>query len=253
MGKAILSLLFVVLTSFYFTQTVNKVDAKGFKQGPWEKKHENSNNFEYKGQFKDNKPVGTFYYYYPSGKKKAVIVHQENTGRSVANMYYESGIDMAYGIYRNQLKDSIWTYWNSYGKLSYKETLKAGKLEGKKVIFYVPENPNDKSQIVAMTQMYVNDLQQGEEIEYFNDGTLKGKGNYDKGLRTGVFTINHSNGVVMTKENYKKGKLHGYAYGYDQSGKELGKRFYKDGKELTGKDLTKYLKYCADNKIDYNK
>lgn len=252
MGKVV---LYIILSLCFqlSAQEVNKKDAKGLKQGPWEKRYEKSIAYEYKGQFKDDKPYGTFYYYYFSNKKKAIIVHNEKTGRSVANMYYENGLDMAFGIYLNQKKDSVWTYWNSYGKLSYKETYKAGKLNGLKTVYYVPEAQADKSVKVAMTENYVDDVLHGEQIEYFNDGTIKSKGKYENGLKVGKFVVNNSNGTPMIKENYKKGKLHGYSYGYDESGKELGKRFYKEGKELKGKELEKYLKYCKDNKIDFNK
>ena len=163
---AVLSLLFIF---HFYGQEVNKTDAKGRKQGPWQKTYPDSRAFEYKGQFKDDKPVGTFYYFYPSTKKKAIVVHDELSGRSVAYMYHETGVDLAYGIYRNMKKDSVWTYYGPSGKVSYKETFKEGKLNGKKTVFYVSDDPADKSLRVAMVQHYANDVLQGEEIEYFED------------------------------------------------------------------------------------
>ena len=88
----------------------------------WQKSYPKSTAFEYKGQFKDDKPVGTFTYYYPSTKVKAVIKHDEKTGRSAALMYHESGVLFARGIYKNQLKDSVWDYFGPSGRLSKKET-----------------------------------------------------------------------------------------------------------------------------------
>ncbi|MGV3629912.1 MAG: toxin-antitoxin system YwqK family antitoxin [Bacteroidota bacterium] len=247
---AVLSLLFIF---HLYGQEVNKTDAKGRKQGPWQKTYPDSRAFEYKGQFKDDKPVGTFYYFYPSTKKKAIVVHDELSGRSVAYMYHETGVDLAYGIYRNMKKDSVWTYYGPSGKVSYKETFKEGKLNGKKTVFYVSDDPADKSLRVAMVQHYANDVLQGEEIEYFEDGSVKSKGTYDKGQRSGRYVINNINGNNIVVENYKNGTLHGWCYGYDDNGKELGKKFYKNGKELKGKELDKWLKYCKDNKIDPTK
>lgn len=244
--------IFITTSLSVWSQEINKSDAKG-KQGVWQKTYPNSRAFEYKGQFKDDKPVGTFYYFYPSTKKKAIIVHDEKTGRSVAHMFHESGVDLAYGIYINQKKDSIWTYYGPSGRVSYKETYKAGKLNGKKTIYYVPEDPADKSQRVAIIENYVDDVKNGEEIEYFEDGSIKATGKYEKGLKVGKFIKNHPNGKAMIVENFKNGKQHGYSYGYDESGKELGKRYFKDGKELKGKELDKWLKYCKDKKIDPNK
>lgn len=245
--------LLLLFSPFVFAQKINQTDAKGKKQGVWEKKYPNSNAYEYKGQFKDDKPVGTFYYYYPSTKKKAIIVHDEKTGRSVAQMFHEEGTDLAYGIYLNQKKDSVWTYYGPSGRLSYRETYKNGKLNGPKTVYYVPEEANNKTQRVAMVQNYADDLLHGEEIEYFEDGTIKSKGTYEKGKKVGQWIAYNASGGKMTVNQYKNGVLHGWQFGYNEAGKQVGKRYYKDGLELTGKELDKWIKYCQANKIDPNK
>jgi antitoxin component YwqK of YwqJK toxin-antitoxin module len=254
MGKISFSaLIFLALNCLSVFSQVNQVDAKGKKQGKWEKTYPESRAYEYKGQFKDDKPVGTFYYFYPSTKKKAIVVHDEKTSRSVANLYHESGVPLAFGIYKNQKKDSVWTHYGPSGKLSFKETYKDGKLNGKKTIYYVPELVDDKSQNVAMIENYVNDVKHGDVTEYFDDGTIKSTGKYENGIKVGKFITNHTNGKPMLSENYKNGKLHGYMIGYDETGKILGRRYYKNGDELRDKALEKWLKYCKDNKIDPNK
>jgi antitoxin component YwqK of YwqJK toxin-antitoxin module len=88
-------------------QTVNQKDAQGRKQGVWQKTYPKSRALEYKGQFKDDKPVGTFTYYYQSTKVKATIKHDEKTGRSEALMYQESGVIFARGIYSRIASGSI--------------------------------------------------------------------------------------------------------------------------------------------------
>ena len=118
----------IIFTVLFFSapqvwaQTVNQKDTQWRKQGPWQKTYPKSRAFEYKGQFKDDKPVGTFHYYYPSTKLKAVVKHDEKTGRSVSVMYHENGVVMAKGIFRDQEKDSIWEYYGPSGRLSTKET-----------------------------------------------------------------------------------------------------------------------------------
>lgn len=241
----------LLMNSFVFSQ-VNQVDAKGKKQGDWEKTYPNSRAYEYKGQFKDDKPIGTFYYFYPSTKKKAIISHDEKTGRSVAFMYHENGTDMAYGIYKNQKKDSVWIYYGPSGKISFKETYKNGKLNGAKTIYYVPEVVTDKSIKVAKIENYVDDVMHGDQTEYFEDGTIKSTCRYEKGVKVGKLTTNHINGKPMMVENYKNGNLHGFCFGYDETGKLLGKRYFKNGTELTGKELDKWLKHCKEKKIDPN-
>ena len=47
---------------FAFSQSINNVDAKGYKQGIWTKTHDNGS-VRYQGQFRDNIPYGIFNYY----------------------------------------------------------------------------------------------------------------------------------------------------------------------------------------------
>ncbi|MES2587737.1 MAG: hypothetical protein V4622_02085 [Bacteroidota bacterium] len=251
MGKASLIILFIFLNYSFFAQ-LNQVDAKGKKQGEWQKAYPNSKALEYKGTFKDDKPIGTFYYFYASTKTKAVIVHNEKTGRSSAKMYHETGVLMTEGIYKNQKKDSVWSSYGPSGRISFKETFKEGKLNGKKTIFYVPEEIEDKSQRVAVIENYLNDILHGEKTEYFEDGSVKSTCRYENGKKIGKYTQNHINGQPMIVENFKYGTLHGWCLGYDESGKVLGKRYYKKGVELKGKELDKWIKYCKEKKINPN-
>ena len=63
MIKIIFTSIFSIFTFFLFSQDLNKTDANGKKQGDWKKYYENGF-VRYQGQFKDDKPVGTFNYYY---------------------------------------------------------------------------------------------------------------------------------------------------------------------------------------------
>lgn len=226
-----------------YTQ-VNQKDSKGRKQGVWQKNYPKSNAFEYKGQFKDDKPVGTFYYYYPSTKVKAIIKHDANSTRSACVMYQESGVILAQGIYRNQLKDSVWMNYGPSGRLSYKETFKNGKLNGMKTIYYVPEEIADKRTLVARTEMYLNDVLNGEVIEYFESGVIKSKSKYENGKIVGIMVINHPNGKPMVQERYKYGNRHGWCIGYDVNGVETGRKYFKFGRELTGEELENWINEC---------
>src|SRR5690606_18796086 len=124
--------------------------------------------FEYKGQFKDDKPVGTFTYYYPSTTVKAAIKHEEKTGRSTAVMYHENTLVMAKGIFRNQEKDSVWEYYGPSGRLSTKETYTKGKLNGNQTVYYVFEDPSDKRVVVAKVTPYKMGVIHGDVVEYFD-------------------------------------------------------------------------------------
>lgn len=247
--KLVLTLLLIAGFHLSFAQP-NVKDVNGKKQGVWKVYYENSRALEYEGQFKNDIPVGTFKYYYKNTHLKGVVVHDEKTGRSVATFYHESGVVFAKGIFKNQLKDSIWDYYGPSGRQSTKETWSKGKLNGMTTVYYVPELATDKSLKIAKTTMYVNDIMEGDCIEYFESGAIKSKVKYVNGLKEGVSVINHPAGNPMIKENYVHGVKHGYQYAYDISGKEIGKVFYLKGTPLEGKRLEDYLAYCKSKGID---
>ncbi|TXI83207.1 MAG: toxin-antitoxin system YwqK family antitoxin [Crocinitomicaceae bacterium] len=242
MGK--LNIFTLVFVLFGMSQTaflqLNKTDANGKKQGPWEKKYPNSLVLEYKGQFKDDKPVGTFTYFYPSTKVKMIVKHNDKTGRSEAFIYHENTLLMAHGIFKNQKKDSVWTHFGPSGRLTTRESYKDGLLHGKQIIYYVPEDPNDKSERIAKISNFVKGTLEGEVIEYFDFGTVKTTCKYVNGKKQGVCISNHANGQKMIQESYENGVKHGYFFAYDESGKEIGRKFYKYGRELDSEELLKY-------------
>jgi antitoxin component YwqK of YwqJK toxin-antitoxin module len=98
----------------------NKTDAKGKKQGYWEKIDEKTGKLKYKGNFKDGKPVGEFEFYYESGKLKSKLVHMADKKTSRAKIYYESGRIMSVGKYINAKKDSVWTQYDEDGFVTVK-------------------------------------------------------------------------------------------------------------------------------------
>ena len=62
--------------------------------------------------------------------------------------------------------------------MSNTETYKEGKLNGEKKIYYTPDDPEDKRQLVSTVMNFKNDLLEGEYKEYFMNGKLKIKGQY---------------------------------------------------------------------------
>lgn len=245
--------LFIAFFVFFATaQSINKTDAQGKKQGPWEKKYPNSKVAQYKGQFKDDKPIGTFTYYFPTNTVKAIIVHNEKTGRSVAKMFHENGTIEATGIYKNQLKDSVWDYYGPSGRQSIKETYVNGLLNGIQTIYYVPEDPTSKLRNIAKTTPYLNGKLNGDVVEYFQNGVVKSKATYVNGVKTGSAVVNHPNGGPMMKERYKNGVQHGWQTTHDYNGKEIGKKYFLNGEVLAGARLTKHLQLCKEKGINPN-
>lgn len=235
----------VLFTNVVFSQNVT--DTKGLKQGPWAKVYPGTKVYQYKGQFKDDKPVGTFTYYYPSSKLKAIVKHLEETNRSEAIYYHENGLIMSKGIYKDLKKDSIWMNYGPSGRLSNKETYKNDLLDGKKTVFYVPEDPEDKSQLVMSISNYKEGKMDGEYAEYFEGGSLKVKGAYVMDRKSGLWVSYDVTGSKMTEETYRNGLKHGWCMAFDESGKVVGKQYYLDGRHIQGKELETRL-----NQIKHN-
>lgn len=247
------SLLFIasLICSITFGQ-LNQVDSQGRKQGEWAKLHKGTKVYQYKGQFKNDKPIGKFVYYYPSSKVKAVIKHDPNSNRSVAFYYHENGSMMSHGIFRNQLKDSVWLNFGPSQRISNTETYKNGKLNGKKVVYYVPEDPHDKSQIPSAVYLYKNDVLHGEFTEYFNDLTIKVKGRYENNKKVGVWDRFQANGKKMTLTRYKNGRRHGWCLAYDKFGKEIGRQYYYMGELIEGDRLKERMAHMKAKGINPN-
>ena len=228
-------LFFLLITVQGISQNV--IDANGKKQGQWSKLYPGTRVYQYKGQFKDDKPVGTFMYYYQSSKLKAIVKHIEGSNRSEAQFYHDNGVIMSKGIYLDLKKDSVWSNFGPTGRLSNKETYKLDVLNGKKTIFFVPEDPYDKSQIVSSISNYKEGVLEGEFVEYFDGGSIKEKGNYLNGKKSGFWMKYSITGSIMIEECFKEGLRNGWTKSFDESGKEVGKQYYIQGRVIKGKEL----------------
>ena len=247
--RSYFTLLMCLLSVSAFAQ-VNQTDARGKKQGKWEKVYPGTRVYMYRGQFKNDKPIGTFVYFYKSGKSKAVIEHSE-TSRSEGYFYHETGGVMSYGIYNNLKKDSIWVNWDKIGRLSSKESFKNDSLHGTKIIYYLPPQ-GDKSQRPMTVLNYNNGQLHGDFKEYFDTGKLKTTGKYENNKKVGVWEAYHVDGGKMTLERFKDGKRHGWCIGWDKKGKEEGRKYFYYGRLLQGKELKKKMSEMKRLGIDPN-
>ena len=248
--RIILFFLLALTTSLAFGQ-FNKKDAKGLKQGPWEKTYPNSKVLEYKGQFKNDKPFGEFTFYYPSSKVKGVIRHAE-TGRSEAFFYHENGEVMSYGFYKDYKKDSLWVQFNEDGKVVFTENYKNDLLHGKKTIYFPPNKETGKVERINSILIYEEGKPEGEFIEYFEFGGTRMSGTYKNGLKQGVWNEYQPTGKLLVSNRYKDGVKHGWCSAYDVMGKETNKVYYYYGNKKEGKELAFIMKQLKEKGINPN-
>lgn len=245
-------IIFVFTINITLFAQINQTDSKGRKQGIWQKTHPKSEVLQYKGQFRDDKPVGTFEYYYPGGQLKAIIEHLSDGRHARATYYFENKMLMTEGFYLDQKKDSTWVNYNEEGLVLGVESFKKDKLNGKKVIYYLEGQVETEKLNPLSVANYKNDTLHGDYREYFSTGKLKQIGKYENGKIVGEWKEYYPNGSVFKVSKFKVDRLHGWATSYTKDGEEIGKILYQNGEKLTGKELDSFLKLCEKNGIDPN-
>lgn len=245
--KKVLVVLFSLMITLSFAQVVNQTDAQGRKQGTWKKTYPKTSIVHYVGQFKDDKPVGTFTYYYQSSKVQAIIKHDANSTRSYAVFYHENGNKMSEGVYRSMKKDSIWCNYVPSGRLSSKEAYKNDLLDGIKTVYYISEVVSDVSLQIMSTTTYRAGKLDGEHLEYFLAGGLKQKGTYKANVKVGKWENYSTSGKIEWIEQYTDGERDGWWIVYDEQGHEKHRNYYDHGVLLEGKKLEEKIKQLREN------
>ena len=84
---------------------------------------------------------------------------------------------------------------------------------------------------------YKDGVLEGEFVEYFDGGSIKEKGNYLNGKKSGFWMKYSITGSIMIEECFKEGLRNGWTKSFDESGKEVGKQYYLQGRVIKGKEL----------------
>lgn len=202
---------------------LNATDAKGRKQGIWTKTWPNGTT-RYLGQFKDDKPVGTFKHYDEEGKLTTLQEHAGDGRTSRARHFHANGSMLATGKYLGQEKDSTWNYYGPDGKLRKVERYATGKLNGEQVAYYpdgsVAESETRKAGVLngpnkswfpngklKSESVYQNGEPEGRMIFYFPDGKKEIEGGMVNGDRDGTWYYFNKDGTVQLQVLYAKGQL----------------------------------------------
>lgn len=231
----------LLITSVNFIFAQNRVDAKGRKQGSWIKKLPKSNVVDYTGQFIDDKPVGTFIYYFTTGGKKAEITYKSSNS-SYTIMYHENETILAQGKFVNQQKDSTWKMYTKSGRVSIIENYKNGILQGERLVYYPLGNSETKKDQIAQKQTYLNGKLDGKQVDYFDNGKVWKETNYDYGKKSGEEISYSPYGNIDLKDYYFNGVKNGWCSAYDSLGENvIGKAYYKLGERLDSLQTVKYL------------
>jgi antitoxin component YwqK of YwqJK toxin-antitoxin module len=225
MMKGILSVLLCSCLSLgLLAQELNQVDEAGRKQGPWKKYYENSEAVFYKGQFKDDSPIGTFTYFYRDGSKKGEMTYRADGYVSNKTYYPKTGQLMAEGRYIDQKKDSTWNYYSRSGGLASVENYIEGAKEGEEIVYFdngeVAELTTHKDGLrngpwvqkydngqVKVSGTFVQDELEGPVEYFFMNGAKEITGKFQDGLREGTWMYFNKDGSVRYQAVYREGEI----------------------------------------------
>ena len=221
----------------------NQVDEKGMKQGYWQKYYPNGM-LMYKGEFKNNIPVGTMKRYYESGGIQAIIRIDSTGDYAKAQLFYEDSELSAEGGFYKMQKDSVWKYYSYYsGALVSEETYSKGKKVGVHKSFY------ENGQVSEETEWH-NDYKEGKWIQYFPDGKVKMRTTHNYNMVNGRYYFYYDHGLMMILGNFVDHKRHGPWAFSDKNGKEKYPVDYEYGKALNDEFIKKdeeFFEYIEEN------
>ena len=202
--KIFLFVTFILSNVFFFAQTT---DANGKKQGYWKQKDEKTNKLMYEGEFRDDRPVGKFKYYYPNDSIRAIIDFKKGGKTAYAKLFHYNGKRMGEGKYNSEIlnnlnRDSVWLFYDEAGILISKDKYVNGKKDGVCYV-YLPDGK------LAEEKTYKNDVLNGPFKQYFDGVKLRGQGAYKDGLLEGKVSYYFPNGTEVATGFYIKDRKNG--------------------------------------------
>lgn len=220
---ALLALLQAPLAAQPTEGPVNRTDAQGRKQGAWVRQWAGSEQVRYTGQFKDDKPTGTFMYYGTKGQIESQVDHYPGGKASHARHFHPNGRLMGEGRYVGQDKDSTWNYYDEEGRLRNTEQWRAGKLDGPMTTYFQDGQ-------VAERRTFRNGVAEGPAVQFFPDGKPRYQANYVEGEPEGAETYFFPNGNKEIEGRYVNGDRDGGWKYYNENGSVQYQVLYAQGK-----------------------
>jgi antitoxin component YwqK of YwqJK toxin-antitoxin module len=231
----------MLLSGFIPLLGQNQLDEEGRKTGHWKVEYPNGK-LHYEADFVDGHPVGPMVRYYENGGLQARLLFEPDGTSSYALLYYKNGKIAAEGMYVNQVKDSVWTYYSEFdGSVRIREPYLEGKLEGVVRSYY----PNGT---VSEELEWKQNEKHGEWNQFYENGAPRLTGHFEEGKLEGPYEIYYADGTLKIKGTYVNDRSDGTWTFYDESGKEIYALDYVNG---TPDDWEKYTEWIQDSLSKY--
>ena len=218
----LVAFLLIWLSSFGQTDSINKADAKGKKQGHWIKFDDNKIK-RYDGYFVNDIPVGKFIYYYDNGAIWSETIFTKNGKIAYTKMFDVAGKLMGEGKYVDQKKDSLWKFYSQEEKLISDEYYVNGVKNGSCKVYYSSGQASEE-------KIWKCGVLDGACTKYFETGQIKYKGQYINNKVEGQATFYYPTGKIDAQGVYKNDMKDGDWKYYKEDGTLLRTDPYIDGR-----------------------
>ncbi|MBK6541231.1 MAG: hypothetical protein IPG10_08120 [Flavobacteriales bacterium] len=223
--------------------TANSIDAKGLKQGVWSRTWADSEQVRYTGQFKDDRPVGRFTYFSTEGLVESIVDHYPDGSGAHARHFHPNGRIMAEGRYVGQAKDSIWVYLDDIGIRRTQEHWNKGHKHGEQVSYF-------EDGTISERITFANGEQEGVHEQFFPGGQLKHRGIYANGAGDGTMTWYYPDGKKEVEGRMVTGERDGIWYHFNSDGSVRIQMVYDHGIYMKDKKENGVFKeYCEDEQL----
>ena len=222
------------------SDTLNKIDSQGQKQGYW-KKYEKGK-LVYEGRFVNDIPTGIFTYYYTNGKVKSTSNFLNGTHKVESTLYDENGRKASEGLFIDQQKHGEWNYYSEKGILVKNEGYKNGQKEGAWKTF------SNQTGTILKEEYYKNNKLDGPRITYFTTGDTNTVSNYINGRVNGKYTSFFPGKKLSYQGMYHNDKRIGTWDHYDIEGKLRKSIEYKN--DISEKTYLYFYNGTFGQKID---
>jgi antitoxin component YwqK of YwqJK toxin-antitoxin module len=222
-------------------QGQNLLDDEGRKTGHWKVEYPNGK-ILYEADFLEGQPVGVMVRYHDNGVVKARMIFDPGGKKSQARLFFKSGKPAAEGLYVNQVKDSVWTYYSEYdGSVRIRESYLDGKLEGVTRRYYPSGEISEEVE-------WKQNVKDGPWKQYYENGAPRLSGTYKNGLLQGLYEVYFSNKAIKIRGTYVENKSHGTWSFYNEKGEEIYSLEYINGVPA---DMEKYESWIQDTLMKY--
>jgi antitoxin component YwqK of YwqJK toxin-antitoxin module len=227
--------LILLLFGFFALQGQNLVDEEGRKTGHWIGEYPNGRTL-YEADFVEGQPVGEMVRYYENGAVRARMIFEPGGERTHVRMFYTNGKPSADGLYINQAKDSVWTYYSEFdGSLRIRESYRNGKLDGTTRNYYPGGEISEEVE-------WKQGVKEGSWKQYYENGVTRLSGNYKNNLLNGAYEVYFTNSTIKIRGTYLENKSNGIWYYYDDAGNEIYSLEYVNGAPADQEKYDKLLK-----------